>query len=200
MRNYTKVLALTFDYGQRHLIELQSAAKICRDAGIEQTVLPIDTFRALGGNSLTDPNLSVTGLGKGNLPDTFVPGRNLVFMTYAAAFAWQRGITNLVTGVCETDYSGYPDCRLNTMRALEEAISLGMDSHFKILTPLMHLDKKQTVELAIEVGALAALAWSHTCYNGQFPPCGTCPACSLRAKGFAAAGVPDPLVERARVG
>jgi len=197
-RHFKKILAVTFDYGQRHRIELDCAAKICADFDIPQTVLPLNSFTALGGNSLTDPNQAVEGLGRGHLPDSFVPGRNLVFLTLAAAFAWQRNISDLVTGVCQTDYSGYPDCRLNTMRSLESSISLGMDSLFHIHTPLMHLSKKQSVELAQEVGAFDALAFSHTCYNGVFPPCGKCPACELRAKGFAEAGVADPLMTRAK--
>lgn len=195
---FASVHALTFDYGQRHRIELESAEEICRRFQFSHTVLPIDTFRALGGNSLVDPSQKVEGLGKGNLPDTFVPGRNLVFLTYAAAFAWQRGIDDLVTGVCQTDYSGYPDCRQNTMESLQHSISLGMERDFRIHTPLMHLTKAASIHLACEVRALDALAFSHTCYQGQCPPCGTCPACALRAKGFAEAGIPDPLVERFR--
>ena len=197
-REFKKVLAITFDYGQRHRIELTCAAKICADNQIPQTVLPINTFSALGGNSLTDASKAIEGTGPSHLPNTFVPGRNLVFLTFAAAFAWQHGIQDLVTGVCQTDYSGYPDCRLNTMRALESSISLGMDSQFRIHTPLMHLSKMQSVQMALELNALPSLAYSHTCYKGVFPPCGTCPACLLRAKGFAEAGVPDPLVTRAK--
>jgi 7-cyano-7-deazaguanine synthase len=195
-QQFEKVHAVTFDYGQRHRIELEAARVICELAQVSQVVLPINSFSALGGNSLTDANQEIIGVGKGNLPDSFVPGRNLVFMTLAAAYAWQNDIFDLVTGVCQTDYSGYPDCRLNTMRALEQSISLGMDAKFTIHTPLMHLSKKESILLAREVGAYQALASSHTCYNGQFPPCGTCPACILRAKGFEEAQYPDPLVER----
>jgi len=198
--NFQKVIALTFDYGQRHRIELESAKLICSKYNIPQVVLPINTFQALGGNSLIDSTMEVeNSLSSSGLPNSFVPGRNLVFMTFAAAFAWQHHIQDLVTGVCETDYSGYPDCRLHTMQALQESISLGMDAHFQIHTPLMHLDKKATVLLAQQVGALDALALSHTCYNGTFPPCGHCPACQLRAKGFAEAGLVDPLIQRAQV-
>jgi 7-cyano-7-deazaguanine synthase len=195
-QRFERIEALTFDYGQRHRIELDASREICSRFGFSQTILPVNTFQALGGNSLVDKEIEVRGSGLGNLPDSFVPGRNLVFMTYAAAFAWQRGIKDLVTGVCQTDYSGYPDCRQNTMEALEKVVSLGMESTFKIHTPLMFLTKAQSIHLAQEVGALDALAYSHTCYNGQCPPCGTCPACLLRAKGFADAGLPDPLVQR----
>ena len=186
---------LTFDYGQRHHIELDSAARVAEFAGVSNTCLPIDTLAALGGDSLTDPDIdvndemdAVTGL-----PNTFVPGRNLIFLTYAAAFAYRRGIQNLVTGVAETDYSGYPDCREETIIALQHALRLGMESHVTIHTPLMHLSKKETVELVSDLGGLPAMAYTHTCYNGERPPCGQCPACVLRARGFAEAGIVDPL-------
>ena len=190
------VATLTFDYGQRHRIELACAARVAQLAGVPNTRLPIDTFTALGGDALTDTDIAVqekvdTDAG---LPNTFVPGRNLVFLTFAAAFAWQRGIGHLVTGVAQTDYSGYPDCRQDTIEALQQAIRLGMESDVVIHTPLMHLSKKETVELARDLGALPAMAHTHTCYNGQRPPCGKCPACELRARGFADAGVEDPLI------
>lgn len=188
-----KVSALTFDYGQRHRIELDCARTVAAAAGVSHTILPIDTFAALGGNSLTDAKIGVEAASEG-LPNTFVPGRNIIFLSFAAAFAYQKGIKNLVTGVAQTDYSGYPDCREETIAALERTISLGMDTEITIHTPLMHLSKKETVELARELGALAAMADTHSCYEGQRPPCGACPACLLRAKGFAEAGVRDPLL------
>jgi 7-cyano-7-deazaguanine synthase len=191
-----QVSAISFDYGQRHRIELDSAARIADEAGIDHTCLPIDTFAALGGDALTDASVDVaSGVDKkSGLPNTFVPGRNLIFITYAAALAWRRGIGNLVTGVAQTDYSGYPDCRAETIAALQQAIQLGMESEITILAPLRELSKKQTVEMAHELGCLDAMALTHTCYNGERPPCGECAACKLRAKGFAEAGVDDPLV------
>jgi 7-cyano-7-deazaguanine synthase len=161
--------------------------------------LPIDTLAALGGDALTDPDIGVeSGIDESSgLPNTFVPGRNLIFLTYAAALAYRNRIGNLVTGVAQTDYSGYPDCRQETIEALQQAIQLGMESDVQIHTPLMHLSKKQTVELARDLGALDAMALTHTCYNGVRPPCGECPACVLRAKGFAEAGIEDPLVSNA---
>ncbi len=190
------VSSVTFDYGQRHRIELTSAAEIADFAGVPNVILPIDTFAALGGDALTATDIAVelapdeeTGL-----PNTFVPGRNLIFLTFAAAFAYQRKIAHLVTGVAQTDYSGYPDCREDTMNSLQTAIQQGMESEIQIHTPLMHLSKKETVELARELGALPAMAMTHTCYNGERPPCGHCAACELRAKGFAEAGVVDPLL------
>lgn len=191
---YRRLLAVTIDYGQRHRIELEAAARIARAAGIEQIVLPCDSFRALGGNSLTGSQAVESSTPTGGLPNTFVPGRNLIFLTLAAAAAWQRGISELVTGVCQTDYSGYPDCRADTMAALQSALRTGLDAPFTIHTPLMHLTKAQTVLLLRDLGRLDWLALSHTCYNGSRPPCRQCPACSLRAKGFAEAGIADPLL------
>ncbi|MBT8086722.1 MAG: 7-cyano-7-deazaguanine synthase QueC [Gammaproteobacteria bacterium] len=190
------VTSITFDYGQRHRIELECAARVAEHAGVPNVCLPIDTFAALGGNALTDAAIDVqqeTG-ADGDLPNTFVPGRNLIFLTFAAAYAYPRAIWHLVTGVAQTDYSGYPDCRETTIEALQEALNLGMEADFRIHAPLMHLSKKQTVELARDNGALPAMALTHTCYNGQRPPCGDCPACELRARGFREAGIVDPLL------
>lgn len=188
------VEAVTFDYGQRHRIELECARQVAKSAGVRQTELPIDTFAALGGNSLTDAEIEVAEGASGELPNTFVPGRNLVFLTFAAAYAWQRGIADIVTGVAQTDYSGYPDCRRETIESLSSALQLGMERKFVIHTPLMNLSKKETVLLAQRLGAIDAMSQTHTCYEGQRPPCGQCPACILRAKGFAEAGIRDPLV------
>ena len=190
------VSSITFDYGQRHRIELTSAKEVADLAAVPNAVLPIDTFAALGGNALTSSTIDVANElnNENGLPNTFVPGRNLVFMTFAAAYAYQRGIRHLVTGVAETDYSGYPDCREETMTALQVALSRGMEFDVEIHAPLMHLSKRQTVELADNLGALPAMSLTHTCYNGDRPPCGECQACRLRAKGFAEAGILDPLV------
>ncbi len=191
------VSAITFDYGQRHRIELECARSVAKHAGVSQTCLPINTFSALGGDALTDAGISVaSNVGEETvLPNTFVPGRNLVFLTYAAAWAWPRKIRHIVTGVAQTDYSGYPDCREATITSLQESLRLGMETDIEIHTPLMHLSKRETVELARELGALDAMALTHTCYNGERPPCGSCAACELRAKGFAEAGVEDPLLD-----
>ncbi len=190
------VSAVTFDYGQRHRIELDCARRVARHADVPITRLPIDTFAALGGDALTDTSIDVESSfdDDSGLPNTFVPGRNLIFLTFAAALAWQKGIGNLVAGVAQTDYSGYPDCREETIAALQKTLRLGMESGVTIHTPLMHRTKKETVELAVAFGALDAMALTHTCYNGVRPPCGACPACILRAKGFAEAGVDDPLL------
>jgi 7-cyano-7-deazaguanine synthase len=188
--------SVTFDYGQRHRIELESAARVADFAGVANTILPIDTFAALGGDALTDADVPVRSDADAatGLPNTFVPGRNLIFLTFAAAFAYRRGVANLVTGVAQTDYSGYPDCREETIAELQQTLRLGMEFEITIHAPLMHLTKKETVEMARDLGALPAMALTHTCYNGERPPCGACPACRLRAKGFAEAGIEDPLL------
>jgi 7-cyano-7-deazaguanine synthase len=190
------VVTLTFDYGQRHRVELECAQRVAAHAGVANTILPIDTFAALGGDALTDSDIDVQREAdtSSGLPNTFVPGRNLVFLTFASAFAYQRGIGNIVTGVAQTDYSGYPDCREATITSLQHTIRLGMEFEVSLHTPLMHLSKKETVELARDLGAIPAMALTHTCYNGERPPCGECPACILRARGFAEAGVEDPLL------
>jgi 7-cyano-7-deazaguanine synthase len=189
------VSTVTFDYGQRHRIEIDCARQIADHAGVSSCVLPIDTFSALGGNALTDDLPVADAEGQpGGLPNTFVPGRNLIFLTYAAAYAWQHNIDNLVTGVAQTDYSGYPDCRSETIAALQDALRKGLERPFTIHTPLMQMSKRKTVELARDLNALEALRLTHTCYNGVRPPCGTCLACQLRAKGFDEAGIADPLL------
>lgn len=191
------VESLTFDYGQRHGVEIECARNVAAFAGVSNVVLPIDTFAALAGNALTDQAVAVPESADpaGELPATFVPGRNLVFLTFAAAYAWPRGIGHLVAGVAQTDYSGYPDCRRATIDALQTTLALGLERDIKIHTPLMDLSKKQTVLLAEELGAIQAMALTHTCYKGRRPPCGECAACILRAKGFAEAGIADPLTK-----
>ena len=192
------VTSLTFDYGQRHRIELECAKKVAGLAGVSNAQLKIDTLRELGGSALTDDSMDVQSEldPVTNLPNTFVPGRNLIFLTYAAAYAYRYDAHHLVTGVAQTDYSGYPDCREDTIKALEVVIRLGMEYDLEIHTPLMHRSKKETVELAHDLGAMNAMAFTHTCYEGAQPPCGECPACELRAKGFEEAGISDPLIAR----
>jgi 7-cyano-7-deazaguanine synthase len=196
---FERLYALTFDYGQRHRIELEAARTIARMAGVAaHRILKISELAELGGSALLEDMPIQERGGRDNLPNTFVPGRNLLFLVLAAAWAYQLECHDVVGGMCQTDYSGYPDCRRATIDALERAIELGMEWTIRIHTPLMFLTKAQSVRLAQEVGALDALAYSHTCYEGRFPPCGVCPACRLRAKGFEEAGIEDPLLTRAR--
>jgi 7-cyano-7-deazaguanine synthase len=195
---FTTVHTVAFDYQQRHRVELEAAAKVSQILGVaSHQIIPINSLAALGGSALTSNEAVQAGVRPATgLPNTFVPGRNLVFLTLAAAYAYQLGIHDLVTGVCQTDYAGYPDCRQTAIDAVAQSIRVGMDFPVTIHSPLMDLSKADTVRLAMDLGAREALAWSHTCYNGQIPPCGTCPSCQVRAKGFADAGVTDPLLER----
>lgn len=192
---FSKVIAISFDYGQKHKIELESAKEICKLANIEHKIVEFDLFSKLGGNSLTG-ELDILDSQDGELPNTFVPGRNILFLSSVACIAYNRGIENIVTGVCETDFSGYPDCRDTTIKSLQVTLNLAMETNFVIHTPLMWMTKAQSVHFAAEVGAMEALAHSHTCYNGVYPPCMTCPACLLRAKGFEEAGYMDPILNR----
>lgn len=203
LSRYARVETLAFDYGQRHAVELTQRGAVLGairarfphwDArlGADHT-LALPELGRLSETSLTrETEIAMTDAG---LPSTFVPGRNLLFLVYAAALAYRRGIRTLVGGMCETDYSGYPDCRNDTLQALGNAVSLGMDADFRIETPLMWIDKARTWALAHELGGSALVELivedTHTCYLGNRATrhawgygCGTCPACDLRAKGW----------------
>jgi 7-cyano-7-deazaguanine synthase len=194
-KKFDSVETVSFDYGQRHKVELKSAAKIAGLAGVKNSVIVIKEFEAIKYSALLDAKADVSkrhSLNK-DLPATFVPGRNILFLTAAAAFAYTKGISNLVIGVSQVDYSGYPDCRGEFIRSMEKSLRLGMEYPVRIFTPLIKLDKKGTVLLAKKLGALEAMKYTHTCYEGKKPPCGKCPACLLREKGFKEAGITDPL-------
>lgn len=191
MVNFDAVQAISFDYGQRHAAELEAAERIAREAGVTRTVLPVPALKVASETSLVAG--TPIGEGENGLPSTFLPGRNIVFLAHAAGFAAERGIGDIVTGICQTDYSGYPDCREQFRASMELAVSAGTDRTLRIHAPLMWLTKAETVKLARRLpGCWDALALSHTCYNGARPPCGECPACHIRAKGFTEAGERDP--------
>ena len=193
------IIALNIWYGQRHAIEIESAEKIAREmANVKYQNFKTTIFQDIGDSALVQSgNISEKHRSNPDLPASFVPGRNILFLTIAAAMAYKYDALNIVTGVCQTDYSGYPDCRKIAIMATEDAISLGMGKNFKIHTPLMYLTKAQTVEMAMELpGCMEALSYSHTCYEGQYPPCMECPSCILRDKGFKEAGVIDPITTR----
>ena len=185
--------ALGFDYGQRHKIELDQAKIIAKKVGIPFEVLNLQHIAKLTKNALTDSSIKIETPNDNGLPNTFVPGRNMFFLLYAAIYADAKGINTLYTGVCETDYSGYPDCRQNFITSMQETLSLALDKQFNIVTPLMYLSKAQTVELMDSLGKLDLYSDSHTCYEGKRPACGLCPACKLRLNGFEKAGIKDPL-------
>jgi 7-cyano-7-deazaguanine synthase len=203
LERFARVETIGFDYGQRHKVELEARLKVrarmpaLRPAWAERLgddhVVRLDALAALSNTALTrDIAIEIAETG---LPTTFVPGRNLVFFAFAAALAYRRGAKHLVAGMCETDYSGYPDCRDDTIKAMQLALNLGMDRRFVIHTPLMWIDKAATFGLAQDIGGAAFIDLlvedTHTCYLGDRSQrhdwgygCGTCPACRLRADGF----------------
>lgn len=196
---FGSVETLSFNYGQRHQIEIESTKKIIRLIGVEHTILNVNVLKQIADSALVNNinNINENHRSSDNLPASFVPGRNILLLTIAAMFAFKKGIKNIVTGVCQIDYSGYPDCRDDTIKSLQVSLNLGMGYDFIIHTPLMRLNKKETVLLAKELlGCWEALSYSHTCYRGQYPPCEKCPACKIRTKGFEEAGCIDPLKQR----
>ena len=192
LNRFSSVQAICFDYGQRHRVELECAQALAKEAQINLQILPLDIFSSLTHNALTSSTVPIESEVDG-LPNTFVPGRNLIFLTTAAIAAYQKGCRTLVTGVCQTDYSGYPDCRDDFVTSAQKSISLALDDEFAIETPLMFLTKAQTVELMQSLGKLYWYGMTHTCYEGLRPACGVCPACKLRLQGFQNAGIQDPL-------
>eukprot|EP01047_Picozoa_sp_COSAG01_P032160 COSAG01_NODE_2312_length_7938_cov_4.108687_4_plen_225_part_00 len=186
------VYALGFDYGQRHRIEIELAQQLCKKANVNYHCISLDFIKKLGKNALTDHKAPIITQQNG-LPSTFVPGRNLLFLGTAAAWAYQHQCYDLITGVCQSDFSGYPDCRENFIDSMENSLHLAMDADFKIHCPLMQLSKADSVRLMQDLGKLDWYALTHTCYEGQRPPCGRCPACLLRQKGFDEAGIADPI-------
>lgn len=203
LHRFSRVETVGFNYGQRHGVELECRLRVLEairsqfpewDSRLGQDhVIDMPGLGQISETALTRPaEIVMTDAG---LPSTFVPGRNLLFFTYAAAVGYRRGIRALVGGMCETDYSGYPDCRATTLSALEEAISLGTDTRFSLQMPLMHIDKAGTWALADDLGGARLVELiveeTHSCYLGERRErhpwgygCGRCPACELRAKGW----------------
>ena len=203
LSRYERVETLGFDYGQRHHVELDARQNVLAEIRRqfpqwaprlgEDHLLSLDVLQQIGGSSLTDD--VAFAMQADGLPNTFVPGRNLLFLTLAGALAYRRGLQVIVTGVCETDFSGYPDCRDDTMKALQVALNLGLERRLRIATPLMWIDKAQTWQMAQDLGGQPLVDIivndTHTCYQGTRDVlhdwgygCGTCPACDLRAKGW----------------
>lgn len=203
LSRFERVETLGFDYGQRHRIELECRAAI-RQALLERFpewaarlgedhMLSLDALAEVSNTALTR-DVEIT-MGEDGLPNTFVPGRNLIFLTFAGALAYRRGLTRIVGGMCETDFSGYPDCRDDTIKAMQLALNLGTARRFVLDTPLMWLDKAETWQLARELGGDDLIEIirrdTHTCYLGDRGAlhdwghgCGRCPACELRARGW----------------
>lgn len=186
-KQFQKVYALSFLYGQKHSLEVEQARKIAEKAGVEFHVMDASFIGGLGRNSLTDFTVEMDReQPEGSVPNTFVPGRNLFFLSIAAVFARERGAYHLVTGVSQTDYSGYPDCRDSFIKSLNVTLNLAMDEQLVLHTPLMWLDKAQTWALADELGIFELVRnETLTCYNGIIGDgCGECPACKLRKQGL----------------
>ena len=186
-KHFKKVYALSFVYGQKHQQEVEIARTIAREADVEFEAMDVSFIGHLGRNSLTDPTMVMDQEKPADsCPNTFVPGRNLFFLSIAAVYARERGINHLVTGVSQTDFSGYPDCRDNFIKSLTVTLNLAMEEQFVIHTPLMWIDKCQTWALADELGVLDLVRErTLTCYNGvPGDGCGHCPACKLRREGL----------------
>jgi len=183
---FEEVEAVTFNYNQRHSLEIECATNIAKELGVKHHILDLSLLNQLAPSALTRDDIAVQEGEEGELPSTFVPGRNLVFLSFAGILAHQIGAKHIITGVCETDFSGYPDCRDAFVKALNVTLNLSMDKSFVIHTPLMWLDKAQTWELADQLGALNFVRYKTlTCYNGIIADgCGKCPACKLRNGGL----------------
>ncbi|MEJ8824296.1 7-cyano-7-deazaguanine synthase QueC [Variovorax humicola] len=205
LERYDHVETIGYDYGQRHVVELECRKKVLERLRSrfphwapklgDDHMLDLSVLGQISDTALTQDK--AIALSKSGLPNTFVPGRNILFFTFAATVAYRRGLEVLVGGMCETDYSGYPDCRDNTLKSLQVAMSLGLDSPMVVETPLMWLDKAATWEMARDLGGEALVELiqqdTHTCYKGDRSKqydwgygCRDCPACELRSKGFAA--------------
>ncbi|KIO35547.1 7-cyano-7-deazaguanine synthase QueC [Shewanella sp. cp20] len=189
LNQYDEVHAVTFDYGQRHSEEIATAAKLAKELKVaSHKILDVTVLNELAISALTRDAIPVSNeLMDNGLPNTFVPGRNILFLTLAGIYAYQLGAEAVITGVCETDFSGYPDCRDQFIKAMQSALEQGMDRELKLVTPLMWLNKAQTWALADKYHSLELVRdQTLTCYNGIVGSgCGTCPACLLRAKGLA---------------
>ncbi|KGL50599.1 7-cyano-7-deazaguanine synthase [Porphyromonas canoris] len=186
-RAFAHVRAISFIYGQKHVKEIELARSIAAEAGIPLEVKDISFIGSLGRNSLTDSSIKMDEEKPENsVPNTFVPGRNLFFLSIAAVYAREQGIRHIVTGVSQTDFSGYPDCRDSFIKSLNVTLNLAMDDEFVLHAPLMWLDKAETWALADELNVLELIRHKTlTCYNGiPGDGCGACPACTLRRKGL----------------
>ncbi len=187
LKRYEKVYAVSFDYGQRHVKELECAESIAKKLGAEHVILNVKELSQLAANSLTREDIPVDSeKPEGDVPNTYVEGRNLLFLTYAAIFAKTHGISDIITGVSQSDFSGYPDCRDVFVKSLNTTLDLAMDFEFCLITPLMWIDKEETWAMADELGVFDLVRnETLTCYNGIIGDgCGNCPACKLRKKGL----------------
>lgn len=183
-KHFKEVELVTFEYGQRHAKEIEVAKEIAEDQGLKHHVLDMALLSQLTPNALTSHDMTIDS--HNDVPNTFVPARNLLFLSFAGALAYQIGAKHLITGVCETDFSGYPDCRDSFIKSMNVTLNLAMDRDFVIHTPLMWLNKKETWALSDDLGVLDYVRdRTLTCYNGIIAEgCGECPACQLRQRGL----------------
>ncbi|HDB6761203.1 TPA: 7-cyano-7-deazaguanine synthase QueC [Staphylococcus aureus] len=184
-KHFKEVELVTFNYGQRHDTEIEVAKQIAQDQGMKHHVLDMSLLSQLTPNALTQHDMEITNNEDG-IPNTFVPARNLLFLSFAGALAYQIGAKHIITGACETDFSGYPDCRDSFIKSMNVTLSLAMDKDFVIHTPLMWLNKAETWKLSDELEVLDYIRTKTlTCYNGIIGDgCGECPACHLRQRGL----------------
>lgn len=185
LKQFKEVVAVTFNYNQRHSLEIEVAKSISEQLGVQHHVLDMSLLNQLAPNALTRADIEIEHKD-GELPSTFVPGRNLLFLSFATILANQIGASHIVTGVCETDFSGYPDCRDAFVKSCNVTLNLALDKPFVIHTPLMWINKAETWKLADDLGMLDFVREKTlTCYNGIIAEgCGECPACELRKKGL----------------
>ena len=184
-RGSQNVEALIFNYGQKHKVEIERALRIASKLGVFAVTVPLQELNFLAENALTRDDIPVKAGENGELPSTFVDGRNMLFLTYAAIYAKRYGIKDIVTGVCQTDFSGYPDCRDVFIKSLNVTLNLAMGYEFNIITPMMWLTKAEEWEMADKMGMLEFVRDNtHTCYNGVPGGCHECPACKLRERGL----------------
>ncbi|MDP4179152.1 MAG: 7-cyano-7-deazaguanine synthase QueC [Bacillota bacterium] len=187
IEKFEEVIAVSFNYNQKHILELECAKNICKKHNIEHHILDLSLLNQLAPNSLTRADIEVDkDAPKSGPPNTFVDGRNLLFLSFAAVFAKQSGVKHIITGVSQSDFSGYPDCRDAFIKSLNVTLNLAMDYEFVIHTPLMWIDKEETWKLAYDLGVLDIIKnETLTCYNGIIGDgCGDCPACKLRKRGY----------------
>ena len=184
LEEFDEVSTVTFSYGQRHELEVECAQKIARDLGVKQKHIQLDVLNQLTENALTRKEIEIQD--EGEVPNTFVEGRNHIFLSFAAIYAKKIGAKNIITGVSETEFSGYPDCRMAFIESLNETLNLAMDNDIKIRTPLMWKDKTEVWQMADQLGRLEYIRdYTLTCYNGIIGAgCGECPACTLRNDGL----------------
>ncbi|MFX1392688.1 MAG: 7-cyano-7-deazaguanine synthase QueC [Promethearchaeota archaeon] len=212
LKKFKEISAITFNYEQRHSVEIGCAKKIIKILNskkeliidwiydkptIEHLIVDISFLSNLLQTAMIQ-NLKIEYDKETGLPTTFVPGRNILFLTIAAGYAYQQKIRHIVAGVCQTDYSGYPDCRDATIKSLQGTLRLGLDYDLIIHTPLMWKNKAETIRLMQKLGGFDLYKYTHTCYNGERPACGECFACKLRLAAFNEIGLKDPLEYQSR--